>query len=172
MKLTPKSVFIIIIAAAILVPLLIYGWNELQKQPIDLVMYGSEIKADGTVIQETEFRLKGYLKEYHSASGLTPYEYYLEPITFQGIPALELDMDSYDSELILSLSGNIHAPYYHGSWFTYSSTQNASVGVELYWCNQFCHCVIKTERRYFIGSIRPDDTIEYILEQFRGLELG
>lgn len=172
MKLTPKTLFLIIIAAAILIPLLVFGWNELQKQPIDIVMYGAEIKVDGTVIQETQFRLKGYLTEHSSANELTPYEYYLEPITFKDIPQLKLQMESYDSELILFLTGNIHAPNYYGFWHTYSPLQDAPERVELYWCNQFCCCVIKTEGRYFVGSIRQEDTVQDVLARFSELELN
>lgn len=171
MKLTPKTVFIILITAAILIPLLFFGWNELQKQPFDVVMYGAEIKADGTVIRETEFRLEGYLKDYQSESGIRTYEFYMKPITFKGIPSLNLQMDSYDSDLILWQNVSAHAPNYRTYWLTYSKIQNAPVGVELYWCSQLCCCVIKTEERYFVGSVKQEFDVQSILSTFPELEL-
>lgn len=171
MKLTPKTIFLIIIAAAVVVPLLVFGWNELQKQPFDIVMYGAEIKADGTVIQETEFRLKGYLKPYNGAgSSLTPYQIYLYPVTFPNTQ--ELKQELHETETFLMMSGNIHAPWYTANLHTTDPITTGIGTFELNLCNQFCCCVIKTEGRYFVGSTRQSDTIQDILEQFQGLELG
>ena len=49
--------------------LAVFIWNELQKEPLDLKMYGAEISADGTVIQETEFQLKGFIDKRFSGEG-------------------------------------------------------------------------------------------------------
>lgn len=165
MKLTPKAVFIIIIAAAVLVPLLVFGWNELQKEPFDMVMYGAEIDADGNVIQETEFRLKGYLKPYNGASNtFIPYRIYLYPVTFPNTQ--ELKQELYETETFLMMSGNIHAPYYTANLFTTDPITTGIGTFDVNLCNQFCCCVIKTEGRYFIGSIRQSDTIQDILALF------
>lgn len=170
-NLTPKHVLLFLITAAIVIPLLIYGWNEIHKQPINMFMYGAEIKADGTVIRETEFRLEGYLKDYQSGREIRTYEFYLKPITFKGIPSLTLQMDSFDSDLILWQNVSAHVPNYCTFWLTYSQTQNAPVDVELYWCSQFCCCVIKTEGRYFVGSTAPEFDVQTILATFPELEM-
>lgn len=170
-KLTPKHVFLILVTAAIVIPLLIYGWNEIQKQPFDIVMYGAEIKADGTVIQETEFHLTGYLKAYHgAASRLTPYRILLESVTFSD--SRELLQKLIQAETYLGLTGNIHAPYYTARWRTLDPDITGFGSFKLHFCNQFCCCLIQTEGRYFIGSIRQSDTIQDILALFpdAGLE--
>ena len=86
-KLTPKQVFIIVIAAAVLIPLLVFGWNELQKEPLDLTMYGAEIDSQGNIIRETEFRLTGYLTNAEYGN-IIPYPesflIALDPIVFDG----------------------------------------------------------------------------------------
>lgn len=164
MKPKLKSVFFIIIAAAVLIPLLVFGWKELQKQPIDIVMRGAEIKADGTVVQETEFRLKGYLKKHHSQSGLIPFEFYLEPVTFTGLQGPNTDM--YGEESYLLLQGDVPAPTFYGSWYTYSAEQNAPVGVTIYLSHDLHCCIIESDGRYFVGSTDEQTDVQKILNMF------
>jgi len=62
-NITPKHVFLILVAAAILIPLLIFGWNELQTQPLDIAMNAVKITADGRVFDEGEICIRGDIKK-------------------------------------------------------------------------------------------------------------
>ena len=110
-KITPLHIFITLIVAAILIPLLVFGWNELQKQPFDLTMHGAEIIADGRVIQETQFRLTGYLRQIPNTKQPIPsYYIYLESI---GLPNPEdFPVSLIKKENPLLAVGNIQVPYY------------------------------------------------------------
>lgn len=163
-KITPLQVFLTLIAAAVLIPLLIFGWNELQKQPMDLTMYGAEIKADGTVVEEIEFQLQGYIKEDHHYNWPDPvYLISLEPVTIPASRELHNRMLKVDYENSLAPIGDIHTPYYLSRWFT--TGQNIEP-MEICFCRQLCCCLIKAEGRYFVGSTNQNRTIDEILALF------
>lgn len=67
------------------------------------------------------------------------------------------------------MSGNIHAPYYTANFFTLDAVTTGISSFELHFCNQFCHCVIKTKGRYFVGSVMQEDSVKYTLSIFPDL---
>ena len=163
-KITPLHTFITLIVAAILIPLLNFGWNELQKQPLDLTMHGAEIKADGTVIEEIQFQIKGYVKEDHHYNWPVPvYLISLEPVNIPASRELRHTMAKVDYENSLAPIGDIHTPYYCSRWFTLG--QNTGT-MEICFCRQLCCCLIISEGRYFVGSSNQNRTTEEILALF------
>ena len=163
-KITPLHVFVSLIAATVLIPLLLFGWNELQKQPLDLTMHGAEIKVDGTVIQETQLQLTGYLRQIaNSKYPLPDYYIYFESI---GLPNPEdFPVSLIMKENPLLSVGNIHSPYYL-SHLIAIDTSGDIADVDFYLCNQHCCCLLKVEGRCFVGSILKNMTVEEILALF------
>ena len=166
-KPSPKHIFLAIIALAILIPLLIFGWNELQKKPLDITMYGAEITRDGTVIQQTQFQLAGYLTDAKTTQIIpypSSYMIYLEPMTFEGTQPLDSVIHPCENPMLIT--GNIHHPYYT-VFLTGTKVNNGDFREwRMYLCNNLCHCIITAGGRIFVGSVKPDENIEQILDYF------
>ena len=161
-------IFCIILAAAVV----LFAWNEFQKQPLDLTFYGAEIKSDGTVIQETQFSIKGYLKEI-SNSLLSAYKIYHEPITFTNISDVVISLESYQGDdLTVFYHGDADDPNYTFVSFSYNPTQNRIDFPSIYLCSNMCCCIIEVhDNRYFVGSTDPNYDIAKILSSMPEVEL-
>lgn len=160
------------VCVILVIILAVFIWNELQKEPLDLKMYGAEISADGTVIQETEFSIKGYLKE-NSDAFMNPYDIYFKPITFKGILGYSISMEHYQqSDIPVLLHGNADAPNYCAFVYVYSHAKDTFEPVKIYLCHEICCCIIQANDRYFVGSTEPSTSVQDILAHFPEIELS
>lgn len=155
--------FLGVIAAILIIVLAVFGWNISRKEPIDLNMYGAEIKADGTVLTETEFLLSGYLIDNSKDQPYQPWKFYLKPITFKNIPDYSVNMESFDTELTLFFHGDANNPNYAGPWICYSSRSDDFEKVSYYWSGDFSCCIIGYEGRWIVGSTDPAMSVSQIL---------
>ena len=161
-----NMLFLGIIAVILVVVLVFIGWNIGRREPIDLTMYGAEIKTDGTVLTETEFRLNGYLIDNSKNHPYQPWKFYLKPITFDNIPDHSVSMESFDTELTLFYNGDANDPNYAGPWIAYSSKSEDFESVDFYWSSDFSCCIIGFDGRWIVGSADPAMSVPQILERF------
>lgn len=163
MKTKRSVIFLTVIAVIFAFVLGMILWNANRRQPIDVTMYGAEIKTDGTVVTETEFRLNGYMIDNRQEEPLKPWLFYLDPITFSNISNYSVDMISCEDEpLLLKLDD----PYYHGHWGAYSDWSNQIEEVHLYWTDDFSCCILCFEGRWIVGSTDPAMSVSQILAKF------
>lgn len=166
-----SQLFLCIVTAILLIILVIFAWNFIQRKPFDLMMYGAEIKPDGTILTETSFLLNGYLIDDSNSGPLSPWIIHFKPILFENISDFSLDMESYDGELLLWLSGSADDPNYYTNLFCYSEKSNVFEIAQFYWSGDFSCCMIEFEGRWFVGSTDPEMEIQQILEVFPEVEI-
>ena len=150
--------------------LAVFIWNELQKEALDLKMHGAEICADGTVIQETEFQLKGYIDKRFSREGRSSVMYF-EPIQFRDVSDVQISIEDHLPKNIPVHLINFEANNYHAFTSVYNTKTDGWDDFTLYLSADKCCCVILLEDRYFVGSTNPNKPVEEILGHFWGLDL-
>ena len=150
--------------------LAVFIWNELQKEALDLKMHGAEICADGTVIQETEFQLKGYIDKRFSGEGRSSVMYF-EPIQFRDVSDVQISIENHLPKNIPVHLINFEANNYHAFTSVYNTKTDGWDDLTLYLSADKCCCVILLEDRYFVGSIDPNKPVVDIIGHFLGLEL-
>ena len=165
-----RKYIIATVCAVLVIALAVYIWNELQKEPLDLKMYGAEINADGTVIQETEFHLNGYIDKRFSGSARSSVMYF-EPIQFRDISELFISIEDHLPKNIPVYLINFQANNYQAFTSVYNHRTDGWDDLTLYLSADKCCCVIQLEDRYFVGSIEPNKPVADILEHFLGLDL-
>jgi len=166
-----NQLLITAVCTALVIVLAVFVWNEMQKEPLDLKMYGAEIGADGLVIQETEFSIKGYLK-VNKDSFMQPYDIYFKPITFKGILGYSISMEHYQqSDIPVLLHGDADAPNYCAFVYVYDQAKDTFEPVKIYLCHEMCCCLIHADDRYFVGAETPAASVPDILAHFPEIEL-
>ena len=167
-----KQLFIAVICVVLVAAVTLFAWNEMQKQSLELTFYGAEISADGTVIQETQFQIKGYLREI-SNSKLSAYNIYHEPITFKNIPDLIISLEFYQGDdLTVYYIGNANDPNYVFTTFSFNPDYNHFEFPSVYLSSDMRDCIIKVnDTRFIVGSIDPNYRIEKIISSIPEVEI-
>ena len=158
------------VCVILVIILAVFIWNELQKEPLDLKIYGAEISADGTVIQETEFQLKGYIDKRFSGEGRSSVMYF-EPIQFRDVSDVLISIEDHLPKNIPVHLINFEANNYQAFTSVYNTKTDGWDDFTLYLSADKCCCVILLEDRYFVGSFNPNLPVEEILGHFWGLDL-
>ena len=158
-NITPKHVFLILVAAAILIPLLIFGWNELQTQPLDIAMNAVKITADGRVFDEGEICIRGAIKKE-----LFKSTRYLDATELR-ILDKEFPVDNDNAYIIVLRHGKNRFSF---TGLLYDPETNASASIDIIFPEDRSWCIVelggKNQEFYFVGSTDTNPDYLAILE--------